>query len=211
MSYTRRRRASGSPEDDAVLETQGLLDQHRQTTPDTIGEPSGPHTTFTMGFKELLQRVVFFQRNDKRSALERDLVRRLDIFLLTFGCISQVIKYLDQTNISSAYVSGMKEDLGLYGDELNYFTTWFSVSYCIMLIPSQVIMTWVRPSWWLPGLELGWGVMTGLIALCQNAKQIYVLRVFLGLFESSAWPGMMTLFSESPNQTPHGGHDILMA
>jgi len=51
--------------------------------------------------------------------VERDLIRRLDIFLMTFGCISQVIKYLDQTNISSAYVSGMREDLGLYGDELN--------------------------------------------------------------------------------------------
>ena len=28
-------------------------------------------------------------------------------------------RYLDQTNISSAYVSGMREDLELYGDELN--------------------------------------------------------------------------------------------
>lgn len=151
-----------------------------------------------MSLKALARRVPLFQRDETRSPLERDLVRRLDIFLLTFGCISQVIKYLDQTNISSAYVSGMKEDLGLYGDELNYFTTWFSVSYCIMLIPSQVIMTWVRPSWWLPGLEIGWGIMTGLVALCTNAKQVYVLRVFLGLFESSAWPGMVTLFSEFP-------------
>lgn len=155
-----------------------------------------------MSLKALTQRVPLFQRDGERLPLERDLVRRLDMFLLTFGCISQVIKYLDQTNISSAYVSGMKEDLGLYGNELNYFTTWFSVSYCIMLIPSQVIMTWVRPSWWLPGLEIGWGIMTGLIALCTNAKQVYVLRVFLGLFESSAWPGMVTLFSKSAIQFP---------
>lgn len=42
----------------------------------------------------------------KRSPEERDLVRRLDIFLMTFGCISQVIKYLDQQNINNAYVSG---------------------------------------------------------------------------------------------------------
>jgi MFS family permease len=32
------------------------------------------------------------------------------------------------------------------------------------------------------------------MALAQNAKTVYVLRVFLGLCESSAWPGMMTLF-----------------
>lgn len=63
-----------------------------------------------------------------------------------------------------------------------------------MLIPSLVILTYVRPSFWLPGLEIGWGIITGLIALATNAKHVYVLRVFLGLFESSAWPGMMTLF-----------------
>jgi hypothetical protein len=38
---------------------------------------------------------------------------------------------------------GMKEDLNLNGNELNYFTTAFNVAYCIMLIPSQIIMTWV--------------------------------------------------------------------
>ncbi|KAK2776021.1 hypothetical protein FQN53_002915 [Emmonsiellopsis sp. PD_33] len=129
-----------------------------------------------------------------RSPEEAALVRRLDIYLMTFGCISQVIKYLDQQNINNAYVSGMKEDLSLYGQELNFFSTYFSIAYCIMLIPSQIILTYVRPSYWLSGLEVVWGVITGLIAMTTNAKQVYVLRVFLGLCESSAWPGMMTLF-----------------
>lgn len=75
------------------------------------------------------------------------------------------------------------------------FTTFFSISYCLMLIPSQVIITYVRPSYWLPGLEIGWGFVTAFIAFTQNARQVYALRVLLGLFESSAWPGMMTLFS----------------
>ncbi|KAJ7364304.1 major facilitator superfamily domain-containing protein [Mycena albidolilacea] len=129
-----------------------------------------------------------------RSPEERSLVLRLDCFLMVFGCVSQVIKYLDQQNISQAYVSGMKEDLNLNGNELNYFTTWFNVGYCIMLIPSQIIMTYVRPSLWLPFLELIWGMLTGLIATAHTAKQIYVLRAFIGICESSAWPGMMTLF-----------------
>ncbi|KAJ5559064.1 Major facilitator superfamily domain general substrate transporter [Penicillium sp. DV-2018c] len=132
--------------------------------------------------------------SDFRSPDEKALVRRLDIFLMTFGCLSQVIKYLDQQNINNAYVSGMKEDLHLVGNELNLFTTYFNAAYCVMLIPSQIILTYVRPSYWLPGLEICWGVLTGLIAMTTHAKQVYVLRVFLGLCESSAWPGMMTLF-----------------
>ncbi|KAJ7126191.1 retrograde regulation protein 2 [Mycena epipterygia] len=129
-----------------------------------------------------------------RSPEERSLVIRLDCFLMVFGCVSQVIKYLDQQNISQAYVSGMKEDLDLNGNQLNFFTTWFNVGYCIMLIPSQVIMTYVRPSYWLPCLELIWGLLTGLIATAHTAKQIYVIRAFIGVCESSAWPGMVTLF-----------------
>ncbi|KAJ5604159.1 hypothetical protein N7537_007115 [Penicillium hordei] len=140
-----------------------------------------------------------FRRNastdvDIRSPEEKALVRRLDMFLMTFGCLSQVIKYLDQQNINNAYVSGMKEDLNLLGNELNLFTTYFNVAYCVMLIPSQIILTYIRPSYWLPGLEIAWGVLTGLIAMTTSAKQVYVIRVFLGLCESSAWPGMMTLF-----------------
>lgn len=72
----------------------------------------------------------------------------------------------------------MQEDLSLHGNELNYFTTTFNVAYCVMLIPSQIILTWVRPSFWLPGLEIGWGVMTGLMAMVTSAKQVYIIRVF---------------------------------
>ncbi len=66
-------------------------------------------------------RIVEKSREEKRFLL------KLDIFLLTYGCFSQVIKYLDQTNITTAYVSGMSEDLGFHGNELNLFTTYFNV------------------------------------------------------------------------------------
>jgi len=147
-----------------------------------------------MGLFSRLDRPAFLATTAQRSPEEKALVRRLDCFLLFFGCISQVIKYLDQQNINNAYVSGMQEDLNLQGNELNYFTTTFNVAYCVMLIPSQIIMTYVRPSFWLSGLEIAWGVMTGLMAMVTSAKQVYIIRVFLGLCESSAWPGMMTLF-----------------
>ncbi|CAK1363658.1 Pantothenate transporter liz1 [Cercospora beticola] len=140
------------------------------------------------------KRPAFLAPTPERTKEEKAFVRRLDIFLMTFGCISQVIKYLDQQNINNAYVSGMQEDLSLHGNELNYFTTAFNISYCLMLIPSQIILTHVRPSFWLPGLEIGWGILTGLMATVTSAKQVYIIRVFLGAFESSAWPGMMTLF-----------------
>ncbi|WRT70479.1 uncharacterized protein IL334_007477 [Kwoniella shivajii] len=126
---------------------------------------------------------------------EKRFLMKLDLFLLTFGCISQVIKYIDQTNINTAYVSGMSEALNLHGNELNYFTTYFNVGYCLFLIPSQVMITRIRPSLWLPGLELFWGILTGCIAACKNAKSIYAIRAFIGIAESSAYPGTVTLLN----------------
>lgn len=66
-----------------------------------------------------------------------------------------------------------------------------------MLIPSQIIITRVRPSLWLPGLEISWGILTGLIAACSSAKQIYAIRTFLGVCESSAYPGSEVLFPKT--------------
>ncbi|KAK3342561.1 MFS general substrate transporter [Neurospora tetraspora] len=168
-----------------AFESTPLLDprQERRVSATPTSSPQALSARQRL-WNTISKRLVFLQRDDEneRSPLEKDLVRRLDVFLLTFGCISQVIKYLDQTNISSAYVSGMKEDLQLNGNELNYFLTFFSISYCLMLIPSQVIITYVRPSYWLPGLEIGWGFVTALIAFAQNAHQVYALRVLLGLW-----------------------------
>lgn len=70
-----------------------------------------------------------------KSPEERKFLFKLDAVILTFASLGYFIKYLDQVNVSNAYVSGMKEDLSLYGDELNYMTTVWTVGYVIGEIP----------------------------------------------------------------------------
>ncbi|ORY29825.1 major facilitator superfamily domain-containing protein [Naematelia encephala] len=130
---------------------------------------------------------------ERKSKAERFFVARLDIFLLIYCCLSQVIKGLDQQNMSAAYVSGMKEDLKVQANEYNLFTTYFNIGYCLFVIPSQLLMTYVRPSYWLPFLEFSWGVLTIAFYKVTSVHQIYVLRAFVGMFEGSSFPGGMTL------------------
>ncbi|WWD20560.1 hypothetical protein CI109_105036 [Kwoniella shandongensis] len=130
---------------------------------------------------------------EKKSRAERLFILRLDLILLIYICVSQVMKGLDQQNMSAAYVSGLKEDLGVKGNEYNYFTTYFNVGYCLFVIPSQITMTWMRPSLWLPFLEMCWGILTIGLYKVQSAKQIYAFRAFIGAFEASAYPGAITL------------------
>ncbi|OLN97993.1 Pantothenate transporter FEN2 [Colletotrichum chlorophyti] len=127
---------------------------------------------------------------------ERAFLWRLDLFFLTIGFLGYMFKYIDQTNISNAYVSGMKEDLHLYGDELNYFTTFFNIGYMIMLYPSCIVISHFGPSKWLPACELIWGILTCCLSTVTSAKQVYGLRFLIGFFEGTAWPGYFTLISQ---------------
>lgn len=65
--------------------------------------------------------------------------------------------------------------------------------YCLGNLPSQLIMSKIRPSIWLPTLELVWGFLVMAMAAAKNVETLYVLRFFIGLLEASAYPGILTL------------------
>jgi ACS family pantothenate transporter-like MFS transporter len=49
---------------------------------------------------------------------QRWLLFKVDAFVLTFASIGYFLKNIDQTNVNNAFLSGMKEDLSMYGNEL---------------------------------------------------------------------------------------------
>lgn len=54
---------------------------------------------------------------------ERKLILKLDGLIIVFVFLAYWAKVLDSSATSTAYVSGMKEDLNLYGNQLNYLQT----------------------------------------------------------------------------------------
>jgi MFS transporter, ACS family, pantothenate transporter len=61
------------------------------------------------------------------------------------------------------------------------------------MIPSQFIITHVRPSIWIPAAESIWAILTFCFAAVKSAKHIYALRFLIGLAESPFYVGVMTL------------------
>ncbi|KAL3465008.1 major facilitator superfamily domain-containing protein [Aspergillus heterothallicus] len=120
---------------------------------------------------------------------EKLLVLKLDLSILVFGCLSFFTKYLDQQSLTNAYVSGMREEIGLFGNELNYITATFWASYCTAMIPACYFLTRYRANVVLPALELGWGLATFGLAWAQNVEAIYAMRFFVGLFECCSFTG----------------------
>ncbi|KAJ5482476.1 hypothetical protein N7475_001288 [Penicillium sp. IBT 31633x] len=137
---------------------------------------------------EILGRYIPYFRKP-----ENVLILKLDFLLLTWTFIAGILKEMDQSATTQAYVSGMKESLNLYGNELVNFNTFFSVGYAIGLIPGQLIQTKVRPSFFLPFCEISWGILVACISQAPNAKAVYALRVLLGLFSAVFWPTAISL------------------
>jgi hypothetical protein len=70
-----------------------------------------------------------YDRVLKHSALMigARLLHKIDFFILTYGCLAYFTKWLDQANLSNAYVSGMREDLNMQGTDYNLAVTCFQV------------------------------------------------------------------------------------
>ncbi|KZV73276.1 MFS general substrate transporter [Peniophora sp. CONT] len=125
-----------------------------------------------------------------KPAEERRFLTRLDACLITYAALSYFSKYLDQQNVTNAYVSGMQEDLDLRGNQLNYITTAWTCGYVIGQIPSNMLITRVRPSIWIPAMELLWSVLTMGLAGSNNFTTLVVIRFFVGLAESTFYPAI---------------------
>ncbi|KAL2157333.1 hypothetical protein VTH06DRAFT_6271 [Thermothelomyces fergusii] len=123
---------------------------------------------------------------------ERRMLFKVDAFVLTFASIGYFLKNLDQTNVNNAFLSGMREDLDMYGNELvtSGGTSIWTVGYVIGQIPFNLLLTRVSPRWVIPSLELLWGVATISTAPIKSYQSLYALRFFVGFFESGFYPGI---------------------
>ncbi|RDW87083.1 putative Major facilitator superfamily transporter [Aspergillus mulundensis] len=128
-----------------------------------------------------------------RSREEKELVRTLDIFIMSWATYGYFIRLLDSGNITNAYVSGMKEDLNFHGNQYNLLTTFFTCGYLIGQIPSQFLLTRIRPSYYIPTVELLWSIITFCFASVQNVKTVFALRFLVGMLESPFAVGVLTI------------------
>ncbi|KAF9451620.1 MFS general substrate transporter [Macrolepiota fuliginosa MF-IS2] len=120
---------------------------------------------------------------------EARLVLKIDWFILSYCCLMYFTNYLDRSNVNNAYVSGMKEDLHMFGTELNKITTIFTCGYIIGMIPNNIMLHVVPPRVWFPTMQIIWGALTMCTSAVRNIEQVYAIRFFQGMAESSTFVG----------------------
>ncbi|KAK7947045.1 uncharacterized protein PG986_011366 [Apiospora aurea] len=129
-----------------------------------------------------------------RSPEERRFISKIDFYILTWAGLAYFSKNLNQNNVeprpANAYVSGMKEELNVVGNEYQTFTTMWTISRLSsyapeviearLLIPTKAdVPTQVRISIWCPSWELLWVLVTFATAAVHTSHHLYAFRFFL--------------------------------
>ncbi|KAK6063135.1 pantothenate transporter liz1 [Seiridium cupressi] len=127
-----------------------------------------------------------------KSPEERALVRKLDFGILICATLGWWMKYIDQSNLSNAYVSGMKEDLDIEANEYTYMQMCYTIAFAIIQIPANAIALKIRPRICLVICEIGWTIFT---------NDMYAFRFMIGIFESGFSPIIIFLLGSWYNKS----------
>ncbi|KAH8976381.1 major facilitator superfamily domain-containing protein [Lactarius akahatsu] len=84
----------------------------------------------------------------------------------------------------------MAEDLHLVGLQYNIAAAIFFIPYCLVEVPSNVLLKVFRPSRWIPFIMVLWGTIMTLMCLVNSYQGLVIARVSLGLAEGGLLPGL---------------------
>ncbi|ESK85134.1 mfs transporter [Moniliophthora roreri MCA 2997] len=121
---------------------------------------------------------------------ERKLIRNIDLALIPWLSFLYLLSFLDRTSIGNAKLYHLEEDLGLDDNQYLISLTVFFFSYAVFEVPSNIFLKRLRPSIWLSGLMLFWGVMMTVQGLVHDYGGLVTMRFFLGAFEAGLFPGV---------------------
>jgi sugar phosphate permease len=103
--------------------------------------------------------------------------------------VSYVLNYLDRTNIAFASLT-MNKAIGLSQTQLGIGAGIFFLGYCLLEMPSNVVLYRVGARVWLSRIMISWGLVSALTSLATGPTSFYLLRLLLGAAEAGFFPGV---------------------
>lgn len=141
--------------------------------------------------------VARFEAQDEewRKEFDKRLLRKVDIRLLPTLIIMYLLNFLDRSNLAQARQGSLEKDLNMSGTDFNLATSIFFVGYLVMQLPSNLLLTKLRPSLYLGASCCIWGVISTCNAAAKTFTHLVVIRFFLGFGEAPFFPGAVFLMS----------------
>jgi MFS transporter, ACS family, tartrate transporter len=130
-----------------------------------------------------------------RSAIEKQTMRRVFRRTLPFIVLAYIIAHIDRSNIAVAAFQ-MNKDLGLSAAEYGFAAGIFFLPYCLLEIPSNLMLVRYGARRWIARIMISWGLVGFLMAFCVSGPySLYGARFLLGAAEAGLYPGALYYLS----------------
>ncbi|KAL3477231.1 major facilitator superfamily domain-containing protein [Aspergillus californicus] len=131
----------------------------------------------------------------KTDPAEIRLVRKLDIWIMPMLWLMYWLNYLDRNAIALARLNGLEDDLNLSSSQYQTCVSILFVGYILGQVPSNMLITRLRPSWYMSSAMAAWAIVSALTAIAKDFTGLLLVRFFLGVTETPYYPGALYMLS----------------
>jgi MFS transporter, ACS family, tartrate transporter len=127
------------------------------------------------------------------QALEQTTLRKVYWRLVPFCFLLYILCYIDRINVSFAALT-MNRDIGLSPYVYGLAAGAFFWGYCLLEVPSNVILQRVGARRWIARIMITWGLLSAATAFVTGPTSFFIVRVLLGIAEAGLFPGLLLYF-----------------
>ncbi|KAL2811773.1 major facilitator superfamily domain-containing protein [Aspergillus granulosus] len=169
-----------------------------QKVPQETGDekPEALHREDTIDHEKQQQQAADYSgAREKTDPAEIRLVRKLDLWIMPTLWGMYWLNYLDRNAIALARLNDLEEDLHLSSSQYQTCVSILFVGYLLGQVPSNMLITRLRPSYYMAGCMALWAIVSALTALAKDFTGLLLVRFFLGVTEAPYYPGALYMLS----------------
>ncbi len=127
------------------------------------------------------------------ETLEKTTLRKVYLRLVPYCFVLYILCYIDRINVSFAALT-MNKDLGLTAYIYGLAAGAFFWGYCLLEIPSNIILEKVGARPWITRIMVTWGLLSAATAFVTGPWSFFTVRVLIGAAEAGLFPGILLYF-----------------
>ncbi|OTA61162.1 MFS general substrate transporter [Hypoxylon sp. EC38] len=109
--------------------------------------------------------------------------------ILPTVCVMYFLNYIDRNAIAQARLNHFEHDLSMSGNQFNTAVSILFVGYVLMQVPSNMLITRVKPGMYISGYIFLWAVVSTCTASVKSYGGLVACRFFLGIVEAPFYSG----------------------
>ncbi|KAI0466297.1 MFS general substrate transporter [Xylaria cf. heliscus] len=141
----------------------------------------------------------------------RKLLWKIDLFLLPLMWFSYGTQQADKNSLSTQAVFGIRKDTGLVGDQFNWLSTGFYLSFLLFEAPGNWLMQRVHTGRFLGSVMVLWGVVVLVVAFAKNFTHLIILRLIQGALECTVSPAFLLITGAWYKSREHAFRSVIWA